>query len=136
LTPEFAVARAVIDAVVSHARSAAPDECCGLLLGAEGRVVDARPARNAADDARRRYVLDPKDHFDGRRDARARGLDVVGFYHSHPRSPAAPSESDRAEATYDDHLYLIVGLAAEPPEVALYLVERGNFLEVRFVTVA
>jgi proteasome lid subunit RPN8/RPN11 len=136
LTPEFAVARAVIDAVVSHARSAAPDECCGLLLGAEGRVVDARPARNAADDARRRYVLDPKDHFDGRRDARARGLDVIGFYHSHPRSPAAPSESDRAEATYDGHLYLIVGLAAEPPEVALYRVERGNFLEVRFVTVA
>jgi len=130
------VARAVIDAVVSHARSAAPDECCGLLLGAEGRVVDARPARNAADDARRRYVLDPKDHFDGRRDARARGLDVIGFYHSHPRSPAAPSESDRAEATYDGHLYLIVGLAAEPPEVALYRVERGNFLEVRFVTVA
>jgi len=130
------VARAVIDAVVSHARSAAPDECCGLLLGAEGRVVDARPARNAADDARRRYVLDPKDHFDGRREARARGLDVIGFYHSHPRSPAAPSESDRAEATYDGHLYLIVGLAAEPPEVALYRVERGNFLEVRFVTVA
>ena len=130
------MARAVIDAVVSHARSAAPDECCGLLLGAEGRVVDARPARNAADDARRRYVLDPKDHFDGRRDARARGLDVIGFYHSHPRSPAAPSESDRAEATYDGHLYLIVGLAAEPPEVALYRVERGNFLEVRFVTVA
>jgi len=130
------VARAVVDAVVSHARSAAPDECCGLLLGAEGRVVDARPARNAADDARRRYVLDPKDHFDGRREARARGLDVIGFYHSHPRSPAAPSESDRAEATYDGHLYLIVGLAAEPPEVALYRVERGNFLEVRFVTVA
>ena len=130
------MARAVIDAVVSHARSAAPDECCGLLLGAEGRVVDARPARNAADDARRRYVLDPKDHFDGRREARARGLDVIGFYHSHPRSPAAPSESDRAEATYDGHLYLIVGLAAEPPEVALYRVERGNFLEVRFVTVA
>jgi len=130
------VARAAIDAVVAHARAAAPDECCGLLLGTTGDIVGARPARNAADDARRRYVVDPKDHFDGRRDARARGLEVVGFYHSHPRSPAAPSETDRAEASYDDYLYLIVGLAAEPPQVACFRLERGNFLEVPFVTVA
>ena len=129
------MARAAIDAVVAHARAAAPDECCGLLLGAGGSVVAARPARNAADDAGRRFVVDPKDHIDGRREARARGIEVVGFYHSHPRSPAAPSETDRAQASYDDHLYLIVGLAAEPPEVALFRFERGNFLAVPFVTV-
>jgi len=136
LPGEIRFGRGVVEAIVAHARSAAPDECCGLLLGANGGVVDAWPARNTAGDARRRYTLDPKDHFDGRRDARARGLEVVGFYHSHPRSPAAPSETDRAEAAYDGHLYLIVGLAAEPPDVALFRLARGNFLEVRFVTVA
>ena len=129
------VAREVIDAVVAHARSAAPDECCGLLLGAAGRVVVARPARNAAEDASRRFEVDVKDHIDGRREARSRGIEVVGFYHSHPRSPAAPSPTDCAEAGYDDHLYMIVGLAAEPPEVALFRLEHGNFLAVPFVTV-
>ena len=129
------MARAAIDAVVAHARSAAPDECCGLLLGAGDSVVDARPARNAAEAASRRFVVDPKDHIDGRRDARARGIEVVGFYHSHPRSPARPSQTDLEQASYDDHLYLIVGLAAEPPEVALFRLERGNFLAVPFVRV-
>ena len=129
------VAREVIDAVVAHAQSAAPDECCGLLLGAGGRVVVARPARNAAEDASRRFEVDPKDHVDGIREARSRGIEVVGFYHSHPRSPAVPSPTDRALAGYDDYLYLIVGLAAEPPEVALFRLERGNFLAVPFVTV-
>ena len=79
--------------------------------------------------------MDPKDHIDGRRDARARGIEVVGFYHSHPRSPARPSQTDLEQASYDDHLYLIVGLAAEPPEVALFRLERGNFLAVPFVRV-
>ena len=130
------VARSALDAVVAHARSAAPDECCGLLLGTVDDIVAARPTRNASEDAIRRYVVDPKDHFDGRRDARARGLEVVGFYHSHPHSPAAPSETDRAEASFDDHLHLIVGLGTEPPQVAVFRLERGNFLAVPFVTVA
>jgi proteasome lid subunit RPN8/RPN11 len=132
------IARSVLDSVVAHARETAPAECCGLLLGRDGEVVEAVPTTNVADDPESRFVIDPKGHIDGRREARRRGLDVAGFYHSHPRSPASPSATDRAEASYPDHLYLIVGLAHEPPDVGLFGLDGtdgGNFVRLPFVTV-
>ena len=116
-----------------HAREAAPDECCGLLLGRSAEIVEALPARNIADQPASRFLIDPQDHITGRREARARGLDVVGFYHSHPRSDAVPSATDLAEASYPGHLFLIVGLGSEPPDVRLYRFDAGNFLPVGFV---
>jgi len=130
------VGRAALDAVVAHAEDAAPAECCGLLLGGEAGVVEAVRTKNIAAEPALRFVIDPKDHIDGRRDARRRGLEVSGFYHSHPRSPASPSDTDRADASYPDHLYLIVSLAGAAPEVAMFRFEQGNFVRLSFVTVA
>jgi proteasome lid subunit RPN8/RPN11 len=129
------VAREAVDAIVAHARAETPAECCGLLLGASGDVVAAVPTRNIAIDPARRFLIEPRDHIDGRRRARDRGLGVVGFYHSHPLSPAEPSPTDLADASYADHLYLIVSLAADPPAVALFRLESGNFRPIPFVTV-
>jgi len=126
----------LIAAVVAHAREAAPEECCGLLLGKGDEIVEAVRARNVAASATTRFVIDPKDHIDARREGRARGLDVVGFYHSHPASGAAPSETDRAEAAYPGSLYMIVGLGADRPEVRVFGFEEGNFHERALVTVA
>ena len=125
----------MVDAVVAHAREAAPAECCGLLLGTGSSVVAAARARNTASDPTRRFEIDPQDHIDARRDARGRGLAVLGFYHSHPRSQAVPSPTDLAEASYPDHLYLIVSLAAPKPDVGLFRLEGGNFRATGFVTV-
>ena len=129
------ISRASIDLIVAHAREAAPAECCGLLLGRAGEIVEAVRTRNLAERPATRFLIDPKDHIDGRRDARRRGLDVVGFYHSHPYSPAEPSDTDRAEASYPDHLYLIVSLASDPPAVSVFALERGNFRALPLVTV-
>ena len=129
------VGRAALDSIVAHAREAAPAECCGLLLGRDGEITEAVRTRNVADEVRTRFVIDPKDHIDGRRDARRRGLEVVGFYHSHPRSPASPSKADRAEASYSDHLHLIVSLAGAAPDVAIFRLDRGNFRRLASVTV-
>jgi proteasome lid subunit RPN8/RPN11 len=119
--------------IIAHARAAKPAECCGLLVGTSGSVTEAVPARNLAD-LPTRFLIDPQDHINAIRDARVRGLEVLGFYHSHPHSPAVPSETDRAEAGYPDHLYLIASLASEPPEIRLFVFSEGNFLEVPFVT--
>ena len=132
---EVRVGRAALEAIVAHAREAAPAECCGLLLGHDAELIEAVRTRNVAGQDRSRFVIDPKDHIDGRRDARRRGLEVVGFYHSHPCSPASPSETDRAEASYPGHLYLIVSLAAAAPDVAMFRLDRGNFVRLSFVTV-
>ena len=118
---------------VAHAREAAPDECCGLLLGCGGEIVEAVRARNAADDPARRFLIDPADHFAALRAARERGLDVVGFYHSHPASPAEPSARDLAEFSYPGHLYLIVSLEAEPADVRLFRFTAGKFQRLSLV---
>jgi proteasome lid subunit RPN8/RPN11 len=122
----------VIDAVIAHAREAAPDECCGVLLGRDDDIVAAVRARNIAAAPASRFLIDPKDHFDARREARRTGLDVVGFYHSHPGTAAAPSEIDLAEASYPDHLYLIVGLGAARPDLQLYRLVQNRFRAMPF----
>jgi proteasome lid subunit RPN8/RPN11 len=126
---------AALDDMVRHAREAAPDECCGLLLGRGDEIVEALPARNIADQPASRFLIDPHDHIECRREARARGLEVVGFYHSHPRSSSEPSPRDLDEFSYPGHLYAIVSLRGEPAEVSLFRFEAGNFQRVSFVTV-
>jgi proteasome lid subunit RPN8/RPN11 len=113
------VPRAVRDAIVAHARDAAPVECCGMLIGSAGTVTAAVRARNIAAEPSR-FLIDPIDHIQARREARDAGLDVVGFYHSHPHSAPVPSETDLAEATYPNHLYVIVGLEGEAADVRVY----------------
>jgi proteasome lid subunit RPN8/RPN11 len=138
LPADVTVGAAVLERVVERAREAAPDECCGLLIGSAGHVVEAVSAHNIAEHPRTRFLIDPRDHVSALREARRRGLDVVGFYHSHPRSAATPSETDVAEATYPDFLSLIVGFGPEGPsgpqgpEVRLYRFSGGTFLPVRF----
>ena len=120
----------MLAAVVEHSERAKPRECCGVLVGRGDDILQAIAARNTADDPNR-YVLDPADHIAIRRNARAAGLAVIGFYHSHPHSEARPSATDQAEATYPDHLYLIVGTDG----VRLFRLTGGNFADAPFVTV-
>jgi proteasome lid subunit RPN8/RPN11 len=127
---------AAFDDIVEYARRQAPHECCGMLIGTAGDVLESVRARNIADRPAVRFLIDPHDHVRALRSARARGLDVVGFYHSHPRSAAVPSETDLAEATYADQLLLIVSLQHAAPDLRLYWFRDGNFLAVPFVTVA
>jgi proteasome lid subunit RPN8/RPN11 len=82
-----------------------PNECCGILLGrtgAEGsRVVeDLVPIENAWETGEQyhRFQIEPEDMMRAEREARKRGLDVLGFYHSHPDHPAKPSDFDREQA--------------------------------------
>ena len=90
-----------------------------MLIGSAGAITSAIRARNLSRHPSR-FLIDPQDHIRARRDARDAGLDVIGFYHSHPHSSAEPSPADLAEASYPNHLYLIVGLAGEAAELRLY----------------
>jgi proteasome lid subunit RPN8/RPN11 len=124
--------RAVRDDVIAHAREMAPAECCGLLVGSAREIVAAVRAANLADNPSR-FLIDPKDHIRARREARARGLDVVGFYHSHPHSDARPSPTDLAEASYENSLYAIVGLTGEAVDVRLYRFTGTEFEGISYV---
>jgi proteasome lid subunit RPN8/RPN11 len=102
-----------------------------MLIGRSGEVVAAEPAGNLAEEPGR-FLIDPKDHFAALRRARAQGLDVVGFYHSHPWSSSAPSSRDLEEASYRRHLYLIVGLGLEWPDFGFYWLDDAGFVPAAF----
>jgi proteasome lid subunit RPN8/RPN11 len=123
----------VLEEVAAHAHDTLPAECCGVLIGRSDEVVEAVRTRNLSNDPNR-YELDPKDHIGARRTARDRGLEVVGFYHSHPHSEPEPSIADLAEATYPGHLYVIVRPLAEGAKVRVFRFEGRSFLEVGFIT--
>lgn len=115
--------------IVDAAERAAPDECCGLLLGDVDRLALAWPAANVAPNRRVRYEIDPRDHFAALRHARAAGLALVGGFHSHPRTPPEPSASDRAEAL-DHFVYLIAGRHPGASWTArVFVLIGGNFVE-------
>lgn len=119
------------DSIVRHARASAPRECCGLLVGrpAADHVVDVWPARNdAAGDSR--FLVNAEDHFAAIHSARARDLEIIGAYHSHPRSPATPSPTDQAEAGLGPWLHVIASLASDPPEVRAYRYTQDGPCEV------
>jgi proteasome lid subunit RPN8/RPN11 len=119
----------VLDEVAAHARAASPAECCGLLVGSPSHIVGSVRSANLAGDPARRFLIDPKTHFETRRTAGERGLAVIGFYHSHPVSEPVPSESDLAGASYQDHWYLIVQPLEKGCRARLFKLEGVEFHE-------
>jgi len=91
------------DVMVEHACDAAPEEACGILVGTQagGRreVIRAVPCRNAHPaDRRKHFLIDPEQHLAAQREARAAGLEILGFYHSHHNGSAAMSDEDLSQA--------------------------------------
>jgi proteasome lid subunit RPN8/RPN11 len=128
----FRIRREALEGVVAHARGEAPAECCGILIGRNASIDEAVRARNIAPGPTR-FLIDPKDHIDARRAARHRGLEVLGFYHSHPHSPAWPSPSDVAEAAYPDAVHLIVSLEGGAADARLFRIASGSATELRLL---
>ena len=99
-----------------------PFEACGLLLGRVGdpRIDTVRiyPARNLnRDRPEDRYLLDPQDFLAADQAARAQGLEIVGIWHSHPNTPAYPSQTD-LEAAWEGYSYLIISTTGAGAEGA------------------
>ena len=106
----------LFDELREHALEGYPSEVCGLLLGHDGevrRIAATRRATNLrAGTTRDRYEIDPQDIVDGDREARERDLEILGFYHSHPDHPAAPSRYD-ADRAWPWYSYVILATTAE-----------------------
>ena len=106
---ELRVSRSALAALAAHAAAAAPDECCGLLLGPADRVTIAQSTANVAPGPRRQFEIDPQALVEAHRAARAGGPQVLGYYHSHPGGAATPSATDQALASGDGRVWAIVG---------------------------
>jgi proteasome lid subunit RPN8/RPN11 len=102
-----------VDEMCAHARAASPAECCGLVGGkAQGRAESIYRLRNAAHDPLVAYEAAPEELFAVQREMRGRGQQLLGIYHSHPRSAEpVPSERDVRLAFYPSAIYFIIGLS-------------------------
>jgi proteasome lid subunit RPN8/RPN11 len=105
------ISQADWDEIVAHARDDVPNECCGYARAKDGRVEEVFRAENL----RRSpygYEIDPKSML-AANDLDDDGYEVV-VYHSHPKSPAEPSQTDINLAFYPHWRYVIVSLEGEP----------------------
>lgn len=94
-----------------HAEEAYPQECCGVLLGQNSEIVEVVRCNNVDVNPERRYTIDPAELISTQRSARERGLNIIGFYHSHPDHPAQWSATDSREAYWHECSYVIVSVS-------------------------
>lgn len=127
--------RAQFDAVREHGEATYPHESCGVLLGhaREGinEVVDAvRTVNIRTDSAHNRYQIAPQELIRIQREGRERGLDIVGFYHSHPNHPAQWSRTDLTEAHWFGCSYVITSVEGESGSGRCRAAETNSFFLV------
>jgi proteasome lid subunit RPN8/RPN11 len=103
------------EAIRQHGEETYPHECCGVLLGRsdeDGRAVTkaVRCGNTRYDSAHNRYHIAPQELVRIQRQAREEGLEILGFYHSHPDHPARWSQTDLAEAHWIGCSYVITSV--------------------------
>jgi proteasome lid subunit RPN8/RPN11 len=112
--------------MIAHAREEAPMEACGILGGKGGRVLKLYRARNA-DRSPVSYRLYPKEQYRIFMDIEAKGWELVGIYHSHPSTPAIPSDVDKEEARYPEASYVLISLKdPDDPQIKAFRITNGS----------
>jgi len=117
------IPQALIDEIVAHAREDLPNECCGMVGGADGEARTVYRARNEFESPLR-FGVDSNDLFRiTQKEMPRRDEDLVAIYHSHTKSPAYPSQTDvnMANGSWPDAIWIIVSLEDEAnPDVKAY----------------
>jgi len=129
------ISRAHWQSLIDHAKAQAaiPAEACGLLAGEMGDidVKAVYPCANAAppDQQNVVYELDSGDYLKADRDAQAKGLEIIGVYHSHTHTEALPSPTDIAQAPDPAWHYVLVSLRLPAPVVRSFSIVDGAVAE-------
>jgi proteasome lid subunit RPN8/RPN11 len=114
--------------VIAHARREAPVEACGILAGNDSTVEKYYPMRNT-DNSSEHFLMDPGEQFEIMKEMRNSDQHMLAIFHSHPYTPARPSEEDIRMALTPDVVYLITSLNdADNP------VTKGFFIKDDAVT--
>ena len=127
------ISRRFADAIIDQARSEHPNESCGLLAGTDREVTRLFRMANA-ERSPVIYRMEPAEQLRVFNEIDDAGLDLVGIYHSHTRSPAYPSSTDVSLAYYPEAIYLIVSLAdMDSPDLRGFRITEGKVTEIDLV---
>jgi proteasome lid subunit RPN8/RPN11 len=128
------IGRAALDAIRMHGHATYPNECCGALLGRDGNVTAVHALPNSTEEGpRRRFLVRPTDYMAAERQASSRGLELLGFYHSHPDHPARPSQYDLDHAWPSFSYVILSVMKREPAAITSWRLrpDRSSFDEER-----
>jgi proteasome lid subunit RPN8/RPN11 len=114
--------------MIDHARSEAPNEACGMIASRDGEAVKLYRATNAAHSPLR-YEIDGAEQYRIQMEIDDSDLELGAIYHSHTRTEPYPSQTDINLAFYPEALYVIVGLAADTPDVRTFTIRDGRVAE-------
>ncbi len=115
----------IIEAIIDHARKEIPFEASGYLAEKDGMVTHHYELKNM-DQTHDHFTMDAKEQFAAVKDMRTRGLKLAAVYHSHPETPARPSQEDIRLAFDPDISYVIVSLADSKTTVKSFKINKGN----------
>jgi proteasome lid subunit RPN8/RPN11 len=119
------IQREVYRQIVGEATAAAPLECCGYLAGIGRTITRAYPMKNM-DQSTVHFSFDPGEQFATIKQVRKQNLKVLAIYHSHPETPARPSEEDIRLAFDSEISYVIISLCAEQEVVRSFQIHNGQ----------
>jgi [CysO sulfur-carrier protein]-S-L-cysteine hydrolase len=123
------------EAIIEQARQGFPLEVCGILGGRDGVVTSHYPMSNT-DASNEHFMMDPKEQFAVVKALRGSGEEMLVIYHSHPESPARPSQEDIRLALTPNVSHLIVSLLEpERPVAKAFLIENGKVAPVELQVV-
>ena len=111
--------------ILNHCLGQLPNEACGLLAGkvaGNKKTVEKIYLLSNIDQSPEHFSMDPQEQFGAIKDMRAKDLILLGNFHSHPGSPARPSEEDIRLAFEPDKSYLILSLAEENPILKSFMI--------------
>ncbi|MBA3870021.1 MAG: M67 family metallopeptidase [Anaerolineae bacterium] len=119
--------------LAAYARAAQPNECCGVILGRGEAVEQVVPIPNVASEPKYNYHMDEKALLKVLYEAEHKQREVIGFYHSHPRTEPIPSPTDTKLANYPDAAYMIVGLRNGEARLAAWSIKRSQVAPIKLI---
>ena len=127
---ELQIPNNIFKQIVKQAKAEAPIEVCGILAGKDGEVEKLYKMTNA-DQSSDHFMMEPKEQFKVAKDIRSAGLEMLAIYHSHPITPARPSDEDIRLALTPNITYIIVSLQdSAGPVIKGFLIQEDDIAEV------
>ncbi|MDD2853606.1 MAG: M67 family metallopeptidase [Desulfuromonadaceae bacterium] len=114
------IPKAIHEDMISHAREGFPLEVCGILGGSDDTVTAIYRMTNT-DASNEHFMMEPKEQFTVVKDMRAKGIAMLAIYHSHPETPARPSEEDIKLALTPDVSYVVSIRKRNTPDLLRYI---------------
>lgn len=127
------IPKQILAQLFEHAKRGLPEEVCGYLAGTD-RIIKQHFELTNIDHSPEHFSFDPAEQFKALHESRNAGLEILANYHSHPETPARPSQED-IRLAYDPNIsYVIISLADSiSPEIKAFKIKSGEVTEEEII---